>query len=178
MAPKTLPSRDLVRQLLHYDAATGVFTWLPRPREMFTSRRQFLYWNGRYVGKPAGCTERYGYRVIHLDPKTYKAHRLAWLYIHDEPVPAEIDHIDGDKGNNRISNLRAATPGQNQANTGTSPLNFLGIKGVRAYKGSFRAHIRFDGIGMHLGTFKTVEEAAEAYQEAAVRLHGEFARWD
>ena len=177
MAPKTLPSRDLVRQLLHYDVATGEFTWLRRPREMFTCQRQFLYWNGRYVGKQAGCIAPNGYHVITLNAGSFKIHRLAWLYVYGEPVPTEIDHIDRDKRNNRISNLRAATASQNQANR-TPIRTASGVKGVRPYKGSFRAYIRLNGTGFHLGTFSTIEEAAAAYREAAIRLQGEFACWD
>lgn len=178
MAPKTLPSRELLRQLLDYDPTSGEFRWLPRPREMFKSTHNCGTWHTRYCGKIAGCTCLDGYMVMSLVGGHYLLHRLAWLYVYGEPVPLSLDHIDGNRGNNRIGNLRAATIGQNQANKGLSPYNLLGIKGVRRYKGSFRAHIRFNGTGMHLGTFKTAEEAAEAYRKAAVRLRGEFARWD
>jgi HNH endonuclease len=176
MAPKTLPPRELLCQLLHYDPDAGDFTWLPRPREMFSSKHNCGTWHTRYAGKRAGCIEPGGYRVIHLGDRTCKEHRLVWLYVHGEPVPIQIDHIDRDRTNNRIANLRAATPSQNIANS--KGYGRLGVKGVRPWKGSFRAHIRFNGTGFHLGTFATVEEAAQAYREAAIRLQGEFARWD
>ena len=145
---------------------------------MFVTKHNCGTWHTRYAGKRAGCIEPGGYRVIHLDSRTCKEHRLVWLYIHGEPVPIQIDHIDGNRSNNRIDNLRPATPGQNQANKVVSSQSMLGIKGVQAYKGSFRAHIRLNGKGMHLGTFPTIEEATAAYREAAIRLFGEFARWD
>lgn len=175
MAVKPLPSRDLVRQLLRYDPATGELTWLPRPEEMFKKHRQFLNWNARYPGTPAGFVNEYGYRVMHFGSVLFKAHRLAWLHVHDEPVP-EIDHIDGDRSNNRIANLRIATRGQNRANSITSKNNVIGVKGVSAKKGRFHARIMHDGQAIHLGSFKTLDEAAIARREAAERLHGEFVR--
>jgi len=176
MAFKTLPPRALLRELLDYDAETGEFTWRHRPREMFRNEQSFRRWNNRYPGKKVGCLRQDGYLVVHLGAKSYTLHCFAWLYAHGEPVPPAIDHRDRDKTNNRVSNLRAATQSQNSANRGGR--NAIGIKGIRAYKGSFRAHIRYNGAGIHLGTFATPEEAAKAYQDAAVRLHGEFATWE
>jgi hypothetical protein len=178
MLTGVLPSRELVRQLLDYDPETGAFTWLPRPREMFTSKHNCGTWNTRYAGKKVGCRGRDGYLVVHFGVKAYKLHRFAWLYVHGEPVPVQLDHTDGDRSNNRIGNLRPATSSQNQANKKRNLISVSGVKGVRPYKGSFRAHIRINGEGIHLGTFPTMEDAARAYRDAAVSLFGEFAKWD
>lgn len=176
MARMTLPPSELLHQLLHYDPATGDLIWRPRPHEMFSSKHNCGTWHTRYAGKRAGCIEPGGYRVVSFNTHRYYLHRLVWLYVHGEPVPIQIDHIDRDRANNRIANLRAATPSQNIANS--KGYGRLGVKGVRSYKGSFRAHIRLNGKGMHLGTFPTIEEAAAAYRDAAIRLQGEFARWE
>jgi hypothetical protein len=172
MVPRILPRRDLVRQLLDYDADTGVFTW--RPREVDNNSR----FNTRFAGKAAGWRDKLGYCCIEFYKTQYMAHRLAWLIHYGEPVPIELDHADGDGMNNRIVNLRPASRAQNVANRGVFKSNRLGIKGVRQEGTGFRARIRRNGRPCNLGTFATAEEAAEAYREAAVKLHGEFARFD
>lgn len=177
MVRKTLPSRDLVRQLLSYDADTGEFTWMPRPRETFTDQRTFAVWNTKNAGKPAGGSKKHGYLYISIAHTQYFAHRLAWLVHYGDPVPDHIDHADGKPGNNRIANLRAATQSQNMANSKRRKNNAVGIKGVwRMTSGKFRARIAHEGVAVHLGVFDTVEEAAAAYREGAFRLHGAFAR--
>jgi hypothetical protein len=177
MVARILPSRDLVRQLLDYDADTGVFTWRPRPETMFTRHRQFLTWNLRFAGQAAGSDHR-GYCIIGIEYTLHAAHRLAWLHFHGEPVPKIIDHIDGDPGNNRIANLRAATHTQNMANSGMRRNNRSGAKGVRKRGERFLVQIAIDGKLRHIGSFPTLEEAAQAYRDAAARLHGDFARFD
>jgi hypothetical protein len=178
MVAKALPSRELVLQLLRYDADSGEFVWLPRPREMFPSYRGFRVWNTRFPGTPAGWLAATGYLYLTLDYAKFKAHRIAWLLHYGEPVPELIDHADGDKLNNRIANLRPATKAQNGANSGLSKRNSTGFKGVhRAHQNSgYGARIMIDGKLHLLGTFATAEEAAEARRDAATRLHGAFAR--
>ena len=175
MAAKPLPSRELVRQLLDYNPATGMLTWRHRAEGLFKRHRQFLNWNARYSGRPTGYRTAFGYLIVRLDPTVFMAHRLIWLLVHGEPVP-EIDHIDGDRANNRIANLRAATRSQNRANSGTSKNNTSGVKGVNAHKNRFHARIMQDGKAIHLGSFRTIEEAAKARQQAAEQMHGKFAR--
>jgi hypothetical protein len=164
MAPKTLPPRDLVRQLLSYDEATGMLTWRSRPK-----RPQ---WNTRYAGTSAGWIDSKGYWNITINKNRFAGHRLIWLMYYDNPIPDFIDHIDCDKLNNRIANLRAATPNENQANVGIRRTNRTGIKGVSCY---FRATITVDGR-RYMQSFRTLEEAIKARREAAAHLHGKFAR--
>jgi hypothetical protein len=180
MVARIMPSRDLVRQLLDYDADTGVFTWRPRPREMFPSLRICNAWNSRCAGKVAGTVRKDGYSMLVFEGVQYLAHRVAWLHAYGEPIPVEIDHADFDPGNNRLSNLRAATRPQNRANSPAPVSNTTGFKGVSLdrRRKRFYAQIKADGLHFYLGTFDTAEEAAEAYRDAAVRLHGKFARWD
>jgi HNH endonuclease/AP2 domain len=179
MAPKTLPPRELLRQLLDYDPATGIFTWKPRPREMFATKRGFSVWNARFTGKPAGGSLSTGHVLIRFKSNGggYLAHRLAWLLVYGEPVPPGIDHWDCNPLNNRISNLRAATQSQNTANAGMRSDNSTGAKGVRRHKEKYTARITCEGTNFYLGIYDTVEEAAAVYREAAIRLYGKFARW-
>lgn len=179
MAPKTLPPRELLRQLLHYDPDTGEFTWLPRPREMFVANRAHAYevWNARYAGKSAGYFKKHGYLYIAIGRTKFLGHRIAWLIHHGPPVPNSIDHTDGNSWNNSITNLRAATHSQNMINTRYRKTERFGFRGVRPahQRSGFSARISFGDKGIHLGTFTTAEEAAKAYRDAAIRLFGEFA---
>jgi hypothetical protein len=174
---KTLPDRDLVRRLLRYDDATGELIWLPRPRAMFSSANALNTWNTRYSGKAAGYVRRSGHLAVAVGHTQYRAHRLVWLYVYGAPVPELIDHADGDKLNNRISNLRAATKAENGANMRARAANRTGVKGTGVFRnGRFRARVMLHGKDYHLGYFATLEEAAKARREAAERLHGEFVR--
>lgn len=176
MAPKPLPSRELVRQLLSYEPDSGAFTWLHRPREMFGSTEKFGSWNTKFAGKRAGSHRSCGYFSITVFAERYLSHRLAWLWVYGEPVPPEIDHIDTDPSNNRIANLRSATHSQNVANARMFTTNTTGIKGVYLFQGRFRAEIIANGTRYSLGSFATLGEASEARRKAASRLQGEFAR--
>jgi hypothetical protein len=164
----------LLRQLLSYDAETGEFTWLMRPREMFRTEHHWRMWNTQHAGKSAGHIGSNGYLVISRG--YFRAHRLAWLLMHGEPVPILIDHIDRNKLNNRISNLRAATNADNQANAKTASDNRSGVRGVCRHRYGFRAYICRHGRKHELGVFKTLEEAARARHDAASRLQGKFVR--
>lgn len=104
------------------------------------------------------------------------------IYMHREilnpPLGMVCDHIDGNPLNNQRSNLRICTQAQNMMNTKMRKHNKLGVKGVRWYKPSksFHARIGYKGKSIHLGYFKNINDAYEAYCNAALRLHGDFAR--
>lgn len=156
---------DELRRLLAYDPDTGVFVWMVRPARRVT------------VGAVAGCTDAKGYRSIQIDGTQYYAHRLAWLHVHGVLPVADIDHINGDRSDNRMCNLRAATRVENSANRGANRNNTSGHKGVSWHKRDlkWRAKIAVGGIHRHLGYFDTAKEAHAAYCEAAKNIHGEFA---
>lgn len=176
MATKTLPDREYVRDCLNYGPATGEFRWRRRPLSHFINTWRWNWWNAKYADKVAGH-DLHGYMRIKLDGALFAAHRLAWLLEHGAPIPAEIDHINGVASDNRITNLRAAERGQNVANTGRLNNNRSGVKGVRIIRsGRFEARIKANGIPHILGVFDTLAEATEARREAAIRMHGEFAR--
>jgi len=157
MAAQILCAQEL-RDLLDYNPDTGVFTYrrsVPR----------------RKAGAPAGGMND-GYLRIRFAGMKHPAHRLAWLYVHGCMPSMDIDHIDGDRMNNRISNLREATRSVNAQNlhkpTAQSESGWLG---VTKHFHKFQARIRVDGKLRHIGSFKTPEEAHSAYLEAKRRHH-------
>ncbi len=101
-------------------------------------------------------------------------HRL----IMDAPDGVQVDHKDGNGLNNTKANLRFATHAENMRNRRLSRSNKVGLKGVSRQKNAatFRAQIKFEGVRHHLGNFRDAQDAARAYNKAALRLHGEFAR--
>lgn len=154
-------------EVLSYDRENGIFTW-----------RIKLSPRGK-VGTRAGTTGgKYGYRIIWIDGVSYQAGRVAWFYEHGRWPKADIDHTDGDRSNDRLSNLREATRSENNANRRLSKSNRSGFKGVsfNTREGMWRAAIAKDGKKYSLGSFKSPEEAHRAYCAKAETLHGKFAR--
>lgn len=139
-----------------------------------------LYWKvdrgkNKTKGKRVGWQRPGSYRYTSINDVNVMEHRLVFL-MHHGYLPDFIDHIDGDKGNNRIENLREATKRQNEFNKGLLASNTSGFKGVSFHKGDkkWRATIRMQGRTKHLGNFDTPEEAFAAYCAAAGEVHGEF----
>ena len=131
------------------------------------------------AGDQAGAVDaRNGYSRIHINGRLYLAHRIAWLYVNGEWPADEIDHIDMNRSNNRISNLREATKGENMRNKRAYSNSKTGVKGVHWHKQhrKYAATINRDGKAKHIGLFATVKDAAAAYETAAIREHGEFRR--
>jgi hypothetical protein len=161
--------QERLRELLHYDPETGVFTWLVAPnRRIRVGQQAGTAWEGRGVS----------YIDIKIDGQRYRAHRLAWLYMTGEWPPDETDHRDCDGLDNRWPNLREATSTQNKANTRRRRDNTSGFKGVTFNKRDrrFQARIKAGDRERHLGCFDTAEEAYAAYCAAAKEHFGEFAR--
>ena len=127
-------------------------------------------------GKIAGCLRSDGYLSVRFDKKGYLAHRLIWALVYGE-WPVEIDHINGNRADNRLQNLRLATKSQNQANKGIQKNNTSGFKGVtRTRFGKWRVQIQWKAKLMHFGHHSSKEEAAAVYCKAAKELFGEYAR--
>jgi hypothetical protein len=115
--------------------------------------------------------------MLTLNDRAFLAHRIAWLLAHGvDPAPSEIDHIDGDPLNNRISNLRLATRQQQTFNRRARTVSATGSKGVTVNHKGYAARITIGGKVHSLGTFPTIDQATDAYREAAERLHGKFSR--
>jgi hypothetical protein len=156
---------ERLRELLDYDPETGVFRWRAR-------RGGRAYANA--VAGTIAC--RHGYRQILVDLKLFLAHRLAWLYVYGEWPPGCLDHINRQRDDNRIANLRLATMAQNCANARVRCNNTSGFPGVRKHKQKWTAYIKYNGRQIHLGMFDAPEKAHKAYRAAAVAYFGEFAR--
>jgi hypothetical protein len=156
---------EQLRELLDYDPNTGEFVW------------RVATTNCVKAGQRAGSVAALGYVHIGLVGKTFRAHRLAWLYIHGEWPAKDLDHINGDKRDNRIANLRLATRPQNCANMGPHKGNKSGVKGVSWCTRDKRwiAGIRINGKRKHLGSFSSIADAAAVYERAASERFGEFA---
>jgi hypothetical protein len=158
---------DLLNHLFEYDKETGNLIWKIKP----SSR-------GHHVkaGDIAGTLKSHGYLCVGINYNSYRAHRLIFL-MHKGYLPKTIDHINGDKLDNRIENLRAATVGQNQHNRKTNANNTSGYKGVSWNKAlkKWTARITLERKIIHLGYFANVEEAAEVVRKAREELHGSFA---
>jgi hypothetical protein len=162
-----------LKALLHYDPATGIFTWKERDAALFRSSQAMQSWNERWAGKQAGCSAA-GRIDVHVLKTNWRGHRLAFLYMTGS-VPPLVDHRDGNPLNNSFSNLRAASNGQNRSNS--KPTMMRKLKGVYARStGNYQALIRFENKTIGLGTFADPMAAARAYDAAAVLLHGKFAR--
>lgn len=157
-------TQERLKELLDYDPATGFFTHL-------TSGRG----RGRKAGARAGCLEL-GYTMVGVCGRKYQAHRLAWFFVHGAWPRDQLDHINMQRSDNRIANLREATNAQNGANCPARRRNKCGKKGVSKMKGRWRAQIFKNKRQVHLGLFATAEEAHAAYVAAARIHHGEFAR--
>ena len=150
---------DQVRQVFHYDAETGVFTW------------RITLGKGR-AGRPAGNVNRDGYLDIGIYGRKYPAGRLAWLYVHGEWPKAQIDHMDGEKLNNRIANLRDVDARMNQENMRKARVdNVSKFLGVTACQDHFISRIKIKGRQIILGKFTTAEEAHETYLKAKREHH-------
>lgn len=173
MAPKALPSQEVLRQLLRYDPATGKLFWRPRTPE---NCKRAEWFNARFAEREAFTTEN-RYRTGIINGVSCFAHRVVWKMHHGvDPTDCYIDHINRVKTDNRIENLRLATGTQNQANVDKRPHRSSKFKGVcRVARGKWQGTLRKDGVRFHLGTFNCQTAAALAYDLAAIREFGEFA---
>lgn len=157
---------ERLRMLLDYDPDTGKF--YRRTRH-----------GGTVVGRETGTvSSTSGYIMISADNRRYNAHRLAWLHVHGT-WPVEVDHVNMDRSDNRLSNLREASRAENSCNRPVQRNNkSSGIKGVTwsHKRRKWLAQIGKDGKHYNLGAYSSIEEAATAYKDAADRLHGAFGR--
>jgi hypothetical protein len=163
---KALPDAAELRELFAYDPNTGVLTWLKKMRR------------GLSEGSVAGTVGARGYLSVGIGRQYYFAHRLIWKIVTGSDPSAQVDHIDGDRLNNRWANLRPATNGQNLWNAKRRADNRSGVKGVSwdAQQKKWAANITINRKLRRLGRFSSVAEAAEVVNAERIRLHGEFAR--
>lgn len=155
--PKNSPIPPEIVEHISYDPETGLCIWSAPTRL------------GMSVGDPAGYfDDSTGYYCVHFKKRKYKLHRVVWFIYHrQDPGDYEIDHIDGDPTNNRMSNMRLCTRQMNNHNTSSRNVSF----DKKAKSKPWRSFIMVDYKQIHLGCFATEEEAHTAYIEAKNRYH-------
>lgn len=155
-----------IRAILDYNPETGEFRWRFR-------RDRSAQWNSHHSGNIAGSLDQRKYVRIGIGARSFKAHRLAWLYVHGEWPRGEIDHINGVCSDNKIENLRECSHGENHQNRSKHAGNKAGFMGVFRSSTSDKwcAQISVNGKQRHLGVFDTPRLAHEAYLGAKSRLH-------
>lgn len=158
---------DRLREVIHYDPETGIFT-----RKVRLAQRHQVGDRADMVVTSGGLA---GYFRVSLFSKRYLAHRLAWLYVHGKWPEHDIDHINGNKSDNRMENLRDVPNAINRQNmrrarSDSSTSKYLGVHYHQAGK-KWRARIQLNGKSIHVGMFDTEEEAHAAYIEAKRLIH-------
>lgn len=182
---KPLPPRGFLEECFNYNPETGELIWKERPREHFKSERGYKIFNTRFSGTIAACPHSGGYLCIHLtfseNLSVQFVHRIAIrLSGIDLPDGKMVDHINGNRTDNRLCNLRVVDMHQNACNSlltgGKKLVNGHLPRGVvpSSSFGKFSSRIRHRGMAITLGTFLTPEEARAAYEAKAIELRGEY----
>jgi len=155
---------DRLRELLDYNPVTGVFLW--KIDRASTAR----------VGSTAGYRRRDGYTGMKIEQRELLAHRVAWLHVHGRWPVDQLDHVNGIKSDNRLTNLREASRAENKCNTKRPATNTSGFKGVTWHIHTKRwvARLTINRRRVHLGYFSTADEAHTAYCTAAAQRYGRF----
>jgi hypothetical protein len=164
----------ILRELLEYDPQTGLFVWKPRAASHFKNETSCKRWNANFANKPALTSDNgSGYRQGTIFEKLYYAHRIAWALYYGEWPTDQIDHVNGNRSDNRISNLRAVTKEANGRNAARRKDNASGVTGVywSDWRNKWQAYIRLQGKKRHLGYFNDIEAAASA-RKVAERENG------
>jgi hypothetical protein len=161
MSNRPLVAAERLREVLSYDPESGRFEW-----KRNTSRKKLA---GRSAGGLQVCS---GYQRLSVDGRRYFAHRLAWLYVNGVWPSGQIDHVNGHRSDNRISNLRDVTHAVNTQNQrAPRSTNRSGYLGTAFFEGRWSAYIGIDGKSKYLGRYLTPEAAHAAYVEAKRQLH-------
>lgn len=154
-------TQERVKELLHYDPETGIFTWRVNGHK-------------RTAGQMTGSVRKNGYLAIGVEGTQRYAHRLAWFYVTGNWPPDDIDHINGDRADNRWCNLRLATRSENLCNM--KPRRKDGNKNITRSGSGWAVNVRRGGKTVYCAWFKTKPEAVAAAKAARDVVHGEFAR--
>jgi len=160
-------TQEMLLNHLHYNG--GKIYWRARGNGTFDKN---------FAGKEAGCTVKYGYKLMSYNGGNILVHVAIWIMLNgDIPENMEIDHINNDPSDNRIENLRLATRTQNCFNMRKRVDNTSGVKGVMWNKNNnnWRARIYVNKTKIEIGSFDTIDEARIAINSARQRLHGEYA---
>lgn len=155
------PTPEQLRMLFEYDPVTGALLWREgAPRGL--------------AGKQAGSIDSKGRRRVEHHGRSYAAHQIAFAIHHGRWANGQVDHINRNKTDNRICNLREATNVENCCNRARRP-GATGVRGVTLHKGRYIARVMIDGRSVSLGSFDSVHEASSAYAAGVIKYHGAFA---
>ena len=174
---RKLPEAEVLHRYLTYDPDRGLLQWRERPLSDFvqvgkrSAAALHKMWNTKFAGAQAGGVRKDGYATVMIGEVNHKVHRIVWKMAHGND-PMEIDHIDGDKGNNRLENLRSVSRGANLRNKSLYANNSSGFPGVEFHSRD-KVWIAKVGAGrkqVHLGSFPTKEEAIACKIGAQVML--------
>ena len=158
------PTYEQISRFLRYDPESGHLYW-KKPRRGA---------RGRLI---AGCVHKHlGYVLVTVNRYRTYAHRVAWLLMTKEWPPSEVDHVNGNRADNRWVNLRSATSSQNKMNKKVRSDSRTGLKGAWLHSpGKWRSKVKVNGVIHDLGLFDSPQEAHEAYIRKSRELHGDFA---
>lgn len=165
---------SMLRLAIEYSPSSGSLVWLERCRDMFDSDRIHKSWNTKWAGKPALNSEDDGYLKGNFMGAKLSAHRAAWMVCHgDIPDGKQIDHINGDRKDNRIENLRLVEPIENSHNMKMSSKNTSGYTGVCwvSHLSKWNARISVNGKRIALGCYESQGDAISA-RRLAERTYG------
>jgi len=179
MSKIEIPSPEQLRQLLRYEPETGKLFWLARDVNQHEDAVAKM-WNTQHAGSQTFLSIKNGYHCGTVLKKSYYAHRVIWAMQTGAWPENQIDHINMDKLDNRLCNLRPASAFENMRNQKGSTLGVSKYKGVSWDKRGkkWRADIGHKRQIFYLGLFDDENTAAQAYNAAAFKFHGEFARYN
>jgi len=167
MKHKGLPSIERLGELFAYNPEDGRLVWIKKPSAKAPVT----------IGSEAGCLTRFGYRIVTVDCVQIQTHRIAWALSNNAWPERQIDHINGLRDDNRLANLREATPAENCRNRKTRIDNTSGFTGVDwcTRRQKWRAKLKTDGVTRTPGLFRSMEAAKSARLEAERQYYGAYA---
>jgi hypothetical protein len=165
------PTQGDVKAAFDYreDNVGAVLIWRARPRDEFATENAWAVWNAKHAGTVAGWRAVNGYRYVRFAGKCRKVSRLVWL-MHEGTVPDRIDHVSGDKADDRIGNLRDVTQAINSQNRARQRNNTSGTGGVhQSRSGRWVAQLNVGGKRKYLGSFADKSDAVLVREFAAAK---------
>ena len=163
------PTQEYLNECFRYDPKTGHLFWKVRPLHHFNSSHGMNITNSQFSNHRAGTLQSKGYVAVMVNGKGYRAHRIIWMMIHGLFPPDELDHVNHQRDDNRIENLRLATSQENKRNSSISRRNTSGVIGVcwDKRRGKWKAQIHGGGNRtIYLGDFVDKLDAIKARETA------------
>lgn len=164
---------EVLISLIEYDSKAGALFWKVRTTNTFCGKvkknqQECDKWNYMNAGRRVGSVDRRGYRNVYVSGYCFREHRVAWAIYYGSWPNGQIDHINGVRDDNRISNLRCVTSHENSRNQKRKTTNRSGVTGVRRSRtrGRWIAEIWHNWKPIHLGTFDSIDDAIKARKNA------------